>query len=134
MILQKVHIAERLSCAGTVPQKGTGNHTQLCKRREIVVDEADVRTRAEAHAAANVAGDLALAATDLTEEALANIGPVARRLPRPITSAEVTRVEKTTEDRFVSEIRYSGADSSVVVESVWMDREGRPMISETRII
>jgi hypothetical protein len=133
MILQKVHIAERLSCAVTVPEHSRSQRVDG-ERREIVVDEAEVRKRAEAHAAANVAGDLALAATDLTEEARANIGPVARRLPRPITSAEVTRVERAAEDRFVAEISYSGVDSSAIVESVWTDRDGRPMISETRII
>jgi hypothetical protein len=98
------------------------------------VDEVNVRERAEAHAAANVAGDMALAATDLTEEALATIGPVARRLPRPMTGGEVTRVDRAGDDRFVAEIRYFGADSSAVVESTWIERDGRPMISETRIV
>jgi hypothetical protein len=98
------------------------------------MDEATVRERAEAHAAANVAGDMTRAAGDLTEEARANIGPVARRLPRPITAGEVIKVEQGTTDSFVAAIRYSGDDGSVLVESVWIEQDGRPMISETRIV
>jgi hypothetical protein len=93
-----------------------------------------VREHAEAHAAANVAGDMARAAQDLTAEARANIGPVARRLPRPITSGKVTRVEEDAPDRFIVEIDYEGPDTSAVVESVWIEQGGRPMIAETRIV
>jgi hypothetical protein len=98
------------------------------------MEEAKVREHAEAHAAANVAGDMARAASDLTAEARANIGPVARRLPRPITSGNVTKVEQTSPDRFVAEIHYEGPDSSAVVESVWVEQDGRPKIAETRIV
>jgi hypothetical protein len=98
------------------------------------MEEATVRQHAEAHAAANVAGDMARAASDLTAEARANIGPVARRLPRPITSGTVTTIEQAAPDRFVVEIDYRGPDSSAVVESVWVEEEGRPMIAETRIV
>jgi hypothetical protein len=98
------------------------------------MDENSVRERAQAHAAANVAGDMARAAGDLTEEARANIGPVARRLPRPITAGEVIDVVMGSKDRFITEIRYSGEDGSVLVESVWIEKDGRPMISETRVV
>jgi hypothetical protein len=98
------------------------------------MDEKTVRERAQAHAAANVAGDLARAAGDLTEEARANIAPVARRLPRPLTSGEVINVVRGSKGRFIAEIRYSGDDASVLVESVWIEKDGRPMISETRVV
>ena len=98
------------------------------------MDEAAVRQHAEAHASANASGDLKRAATDLSEEALANIGPVARQLPRPITEGTVTRVETAGEGRYVATILYSGPDASVTVESVWVEQGGRPMIAETRIV
>jgi hypothetical protein len=98
------------------------------------MDEATVREHAEAHAAANVAGDMARAATDLTPEARANVGAVARRLPRPITSGKVTTVEQAAPGRYVVKIDYEGSDSSAVVESVWVEEGGRPMIAETRIV
>lgn len=97
------------------------------------MDEQAVREHAEAHAAANVSGDLARAAADLTDEARANVGPVVRQLPRPITGGAVTRVERKTDDRFLVEVRYSGPEGSVLVESVWIEQDGKPMIAETRI-
>ncbi|MEA2510434.1 MAG: hypothetical protein QOG21_2516 [Actinomycetota bacterium] len=98
------------------------------------MEEGTVREHAEAHAVANVEGDMARAASDLTAEARANIGPVVRRLPRPITSGEVTKVEEADPDRFVVEIEYLGTDGSAVVQSVWIEQDGRPMIAETRIV
>ena len=97
------------------------------------MEEDTVRKHAEEHAAANVDGDMARAASYLTADALANVGPVARRLPRPITSGEVTKVEQAG-DRFIVEIVYRGADSEATVESVWVEDGGRPMIAETRIM
>jgi hypothetical protein len=93
-----------------------------------------VREHAQAHAAANASGDMARAAADLTDEARTNIGPVARQLPRPITTGEVTKVEETDAGRFIVEIRYSGEDKTVTVGSIWVDQGGRPMIAETSII
>jgi hypothetical protein len=93
-----------------------------------------VREHAEAHAAANVSGDMARAAADLTDEARANIGPVARQLPRPITAGEITKVQQADAGRFIVEILYSGEDKTVTVESIWVDQAGRPMIAETSII
>jgi hypothetical protein len=98
------------------------------------MEEEAVRKHAEAHVAANASGDMARAASDLTEEARANIGPVARRLPRPITAGEIVTVKEADAGRFIVEIRYSGPDSSAMVESVWVERDGRPMIAETRIV
>jgi hypothetical protein len=98
------------------------------------MDEEAVREYAEAHAAANISGDMSRAATDLTDEARANIGPVARKLPRPITAGNVTSVSGDDEGRCVVVIEYSGPRSSATVESVWIEQEGRPMIAETRIV
>ena len=98
------------------------------------MDEGAVRQHAEAHAAANVSGDMSRAATDLTDEARNNIGPVARGLPRPITAGKVTRVEEADDGRYVVIIEYSGTDSAATVESIWVEEGGRPMIAETRLV
>jgi hypothetical protein len=98
------------------------------------MEEEAVRKHAEAHAAANASGDMARAASDLTDEARASIRPVARQLPRPITSGEVINVKEADAGRFIVEIRYSGTDSSAMVESIWVERDGRPMIAESRIV
>jgi hypothetical protein len=122
----------KTKCADTVGTKRAQTDARL--RRRSRVEEEKVRAHAEAHAAANVAGDMARAASDLTDDARANIGPVARRLPRPITSGRVTKVEQQSADRFLAEIEYSGADGPVMVESVWVEQGGKPMIAETRIV
>lgn len=98
------------------------------------MEEETVRKHAQAHAAANASGDMARAASDLTEEARANIGPVVRQLPRPITAGEVVNVREVDAGRFIVEIKYSGTDSTAMVESIWVERDGRPMIAETRIV
>ncbi|MDP9226226.1 MAG: hypothetical protein M3P18_20795 [Actinomycetota bacterium] len=98
------------------------------------MDASAVRRHAEAHAAANVEGDMSRAAGDLTSEARANIAPVARRLPRPITAAEVIVVEPEGADRVITQIRYSGPSDDAIVESVWVEIDGRPMIAEARIV
>lgn len=98
------------------------------------MEEETVRKHAEAHVAANASGDMARAASDLTDEARTNIGPVVRQLPRPITAGEVINVKEADAGRFIVEIRYSGTNSSAMVESIWVEHDGRPMIEETRIV
>jgi hypothetical protein len=69
------------------------------------------------------------AAEDLTDDVKVNAGEVLRRLPRPITSANVLEVQPAG-DEAVARIRYAGEQSAAVVESRWADRGGRPRIVE----
>ncbi len=97
------------------------------------MDDAAVRKHAEAHGQAVAAGDLRTAAGDLTPEAQAAAGEVMRRLPRPVTGAEVISVEDRG-DEGVAQIRYGGEPEAVTVESRWAERDGRPKIVDLRIV
>jgi nucleoside 2-deoxyribosyltransferase len=129
-----MHIGPETKCGDTVLVGEDRDGASLLRRRGAFMEAETVRKHAEAHAAANVSGDMPRAAADLTNEARANVGPVMRQLPRPITSGEVTNLREADAGRIIVEIRYSGADSSTTVESVWIEQEGKPMIAETRIV
>jgi hypothetical protein len=58
---------------------------------------------------------------------MAQAGDVMKQLPRELDSAELESVE-TADDAATVRTRYSGEGRSVVVESRWEDRGGRPKI------
>ncbi|MFN2526952.1 MAG: hypothetical protein ABR505_11935 [Actinomycetota bacterium] len=96
------------------------------------MDEQAVREHAEAHANAVVAGDLRRAGSDLAEGMQETAGEVMRGLPRPVTAASIESLESQGEET-TALIRYSGEESSVVVESRWAERDGRPKIVGLRL-
>ncbi|HEX2240457.1 MAG TPA: hypothetical protein VHJ82_04880 [Actinomycetota bacterium] len=91
------------------------------------MEETAVKEHASAHANAVVAGDLRQAASDLAEGMQETAGQVMRQLPRPVTGAEIEDVTSSDDETTVL-IRYSGEDASVLVESRWAERDGRPKI------
>ena len=93
------------------------------------LDDAAVRSFAEAHGAAVVAGDMAHVLGDMTPEAQAGAGPVAGALPQPTTAAEVLSIEPSG-DAAVVHIRYSGPEKELTVRSVWKQVGERPLIVE----
>jgi hypothetical protein len=93
------------------------------------VDESTVREHAEAHGKAVAAGDLRTAGSDLTEEGRADAGAVMSKMPTPVTSATITSVTQSG-DTFVATIRYEGTDGGIDVNSTWVEKDGRPMISK----
>lgn len=95
--------------------------------------EDDIRTYAEAHGNAVVAGDQAHIMGDIVPEALASLGPVAAALPQPVKSAKVDHIDATG-DKAVVRITYTGENSSVTVESQWEQRDGRPKIVTASVI
>ncbi len=97
-----------------------------------VMDEASVREHAQAHGQAMVEGDINRAGSDLTKEAMATIGPVMKAMPRPVTNAEIQKVEAAG-DEFIVDIRYTGDDSEVTVRSRWIEESGRPKVAEASI-
>lgn len=97
------------------------------------MDEAQVREHAEGHGQAVVAGDLRRAGADLTKEVMSQAGEVMKNIPSPATSAEVKEVRKEGEE-YVAVILYAGDDASVNVESRWVDRDGRPMITNLTVV
>ena len=97
------------------------------------MDENSVREHAEAHGQAVVDGDLRRAAGDLTDEAKQQAPNVMKQLPRPASGAAVTSVT-ASDDAFVAIIEYSGENHSATVESRWVDRGGRPMIEDMKVV
>lgn len=97
------------------------------------MDEQKVREHATAHADAVVAGDLRQAGSDLDEGMQETAGQVMRGLPRPVTGAEIESVEESGAETTVL-LRYSGEDKSVLVESRWAERDGRPKIIGLRLV
>ena len=97
------------------------------------MDEGSVREHANQHANAVMSGDMGRAAQDLSDDAKSAAPGVMKGMPRPVTSVEVTKVEKDGE-RFVAHIAYRGEDAEHVVASHWEDQGGRPIIAELRTV
>lgn len=97
------------------------------------MDEGAVREHANQHANAVMAGDLRTAGRDLAESGQAAAPAVMKDMPRPVTSVEVTKLEREGE-RYVAHIAYRGTDREHVVASHWEDRDGRPMIVDLRVV
>ncbi len=97
------------------------------------MDENQVREHAEAHGKAVVAGDIARAASDLTDDAKQVAPKVLKQLPTPASAAEVQSVTQEGDD-YLAHIYYSGEDHSATVESRWAERDGRPMITDLKIV
>jgi hypothetical protein len=97
------------------------------------MNDSTVREHAEAHGRALARGDLAGAASDLSEGARAKAPGIMKLLPRPVTSAEVTSVEPSA-DAFVVRTRYTGDDGASTVESTWAEIGGRPLIVDLEVV
>ena len=97
------------------------------------MDESIVREAAEAHGQAVVEREYARAAEYLSEDVQSAAGQVMKELPRPVTSADVVRVESHG-DEIVAAIRYGGEAGAAVVESRWADRGGRPVIVALEVV
>ena len=91
------------------------------------MDEGDVRRHAEAHARAMVDGDLRRAASDLAPEAQKDAGSVMKKMPDPVTGAQIQEIV-VDGDSVVARIFYAGGETELVVDSRWKERDGRPMI------
>jgi hypothetical protein len=93
------------------------------------MDEATVREHAQAHCEALLAGDIGRASQEMSRELQSNLGPLVAMLPLPLTAATVESVEMTgTAYRAV--LRLVGETETVMLETRWKDRDGRPTIVE----
>lgn len=92
-----------------------------------------IRTRAEAHGKATVAGDLKAAGSDLDPAAYGAAGEVMKKMPEDLSGSEVADVRSEGGQTMVT-IRYAGASGSVDVESVWAEREGEPKIVDLKVL
>ncbi|HEY1595093.1 MAG TPA: hypothetical protein VGF74_06845 [Thermoleophilaceae bacterium] len=91
------------------------------------MDEAQVRERAEEHARSVERGDLAAVTADFIPELHEAVPELAKSLPNPVNTGEVLSVEDK-DDHAVVQIRYTGDDSSVTIQTRWEDHDGRPLI------
>lgn len=96
------------------------------------MDESVVREHAGLHGRALVSGELAVAGAALSEQVKPKATSVMKRLPSPLSAAEVTSVEPAAEG-YVALIRYAGGDDSVVVRSTWAEVDGRPLIVDLEV-
>ena len=97
------------------------------------MDESVIRSRAEAHGKATVAGDLKAAGADLDRSAYAAAGEVMKKMPEGLSASEVTDVRSEGDGATVT-IRYTGTSGSADVESVWAEREGEPKIVDLKVL
>jgi hypothetical protein len=91
------------------------------------VDEAQVREHAEEHARAVERGDLAAVTADFIPELHEAVPEIAKSLPNPVNTGEVLSVEDN-DDHAVVQIRYTGDEDTVTIQTRWEDRDGRPLI------
>ena len=97
------------------------------------MDEAQAREYAEAHAQAIESGELERAGGDVAEEFRPHLREVMSRMPRPVTRAEVLRVEPAGAEEYVSRIQYSGEDAAVVFRARWASWGPRPQIVDIQV-
>ena len=93
------------------------------------MDEQAVRTRAEAFCNALVAGDIDLAAQELSNELRSNLGNLVSMLPLPIATATIEAVDRTASG-FRLELQLTGESSETQIETRWKERDDRPVIVE----
>lgn len=93
------------------------------------MDEQSVRDHAEAHCAALLAGDVELAAQELSTELRANLGQLVAMLPMPLTTATVESLERTASG-FRAVLHLVGESTETRLETRWKDRDDRPVIVE----
>jgi hypothetical protein len=96
------------------------------------MDEATLMEAARYHMLAILSGDRQSAMQDVVENLKAQAEPVFAALPAKVEEAEVIQVTRDA-DQYVVEYNYSGGDADVIVESVWQEQEGKPMIVGIRL-
>lgn len=93
------------------------------------MEEQNVRARAEAWCDALIAGDMELAAQDLSDQLSANLGELVAMLPMPLTSATVESLARTASG-FLAVLHLVGETSETRLETRWKERDDRPVIVE----
>lgn len=97
------------------------------------MNETDVQQHAQRHADHVCAGNQGAIMEDIVPDALMSLAPVASALPSPVETADVQSVSLSGEEAVVR-TRYAGKDKSVVVESHWAQRDGRPRIIDAKLV
>lgn len=93
------------------------------------MDEQAVREHADAYCAALVAGDVELAAKELSDELRANLGQLVAMLPMPLTTATAESLERTASG-FRAVLHLVGETTETRLKTRWKNRDDRPVIVE----
>jgi hypothetical protein len=94
-----------------------------------MMEEAQVRERAEAMCAALVAGDVGKATEDFSKELRQNLGEVIALLPLPASEGSVESIERGSSG-FVVVLRLVGETEEVLLQTRWKERDDRPTLIE----
>ncbi len=70
-----------------------------------------------------------LAVEDYSEQLRANLGQLIAQLPLPLTAATVASIEATTTG-YAAVLELVGESQTVLMQTRWKDRDGRPTIVE----
>lgn len=97
------------------------------------MDEDVIREHATKHGEATVAGDFKTAGRDLTPEAAGQAPDVMKAMPNDLSSSDIASIDKDG-DSYVVVIDYSGAEDTTRVESTWAVSEGRPRITNLKVV
>ena len=93
------------------------------------MDEEAVRTHAQAHCDALLAGDIGKAAEEMSKELRQNLGSIVGMLPLPLTEASIESIEMT-HTGYRAVLHLVGETDSIQLETRWKDRDGVPTIVE----
>lgn len=98
------------------------------------MDEEAVRSQAEAHTQAVIAGDMKRGALDLLDECMPQAVAVMKRMPPEVVRAEIEVVEPQRDEWRVRIVYYGEGDAQTRVESFWVNEGGRPMVRAARVV
>ena len=93
------------------------------------MEPQDVRTSAQAHLDALIAGDMDRAIEDFSTALHSNLGQVMSLLPLPLTAADIELVERSGAG-FNAIFRLVGETEEVRLQTRWKDHDGKPTIVE----
>mgnify|MGYP001791836359 CR=1 FL=1 len=95
-----------------------------------MMEEQDVRERAEALCVALVAGDIGRATEDFSKQLRQNLGEVLAFLPLPSTEATVESIDRGGGSGYTVVLRLVGETEEVLIQTRWKDRDGRTTLIE----
>jgi hypothetical protein len=93
------------------------------------MDPQVVRERAQAYCDALIAGDIELAAEQLSQELRSNLGSLVAILPLPLTEGAVESVD-VGGSGYVAILRLTGDAGEIELQTRWKERDGQPTIVE----
>jgi hypothetical protein len=95
-----------------------------------MMEETQVRERAEAMCAALVAGDVERATEDFSKELRQNLGEVIALLPLPASEGMVESIDRGGGSSYTVVLRLVGETEEVLLQTRWKERDDQPTLIE----